>query len=615
MMKRIYTLCLLSGLTLAGMAQGWPENYGGVMLQGFYWDGYADAQWTRLEKQADDLSKVFDLVWLPQSGDCGGQSMGYDDLYWFPGHYNSSFGTEEDLRSLISTLKEKGVGTIADVVINHRKNLSSWIDFPKEEYNGETYELVSTDIVYDDYWYDDKKVKHWTRDQGFQLSSNNDTGEGWSGLRDLDHKSENVQKNVKAYLNMLLQDLGYAGFRYDMVKGYSADFTKLYNEDAKPQFSVGEYWDSTSKIRNWIDKSGKTSAAFDFQFRYTVRNAINKGDWRYLAQQNDGNWPLVSNDYENGGYRQWAVTFVENHDMQDRGTTQDYTPDPIKKDTLAANAYLLAMPGTPCVFKTHWNAYKQEIANMVTVRKAVGIENTSATEQMASTKGYYAVKTTGTKGTLLAVVGSQAGNYPPSAEWKEAISGYHYIYYVNGIEPESIGYPEMSADEPEPDGQYAGVPSFCTMEEGEQCAFFEAPVSWGGQIFVWAWMNNSDGEVYLGTSWPGVNAMKIGTADNGNSVWKWDVTGDTMPDNIIFSGGGQQTPDMKFTNGGYYFGKEGLKATVAPTAIRSIGTECTDGQQKVYTLDGRFIGTADSQTVRQLPKGIYIVNNKKIIVR
>ena len=38
-MKHIYTLLLLM-LALAGNvhAQGWPKDYKGVMLQGFYWD-------------------------------------------------------------------------------------------------------------------------------------------------------------------------------------------------------------------------------------------------------------------------------------------------------------------------------------------------------------------------------------------------------------------------------------------------------------------------------------------------------------------------------------------------------------------------------------------------
>lgn len=408
--------------------------------------------------------------------------------------------------------------------------------------------------------------------------------------------------------------MGYAGFRYDMVKGYASKFTKLYNEDSKPQFSVGECWDGTSTIKRWIDGTGKTSAAFDFQFRYTVRNAINKGDWTQLAKQNDGNWPLVSDNTEDGSYRQYAVTFVENHDTEKRANAAQ---DPIKKDTLAANAYLLAMPGTPCVFLTHWKAYKQEIANMISVRKAVGITNMSTPKEIASTKDYYVVEVAGDNARLLAVVGTKAADYTPDTGWKKAVSGYHYAYYVRGIEPEDITYPEMAEDEVVADGQYAGVPDFCTMTEDEQCAFFEAPVSWGSQIFVWAWMNNGEGKDYLGTDWPGVNATKLGTADNGNSVWKWTVSGDVAPDNIIFSGGGQQTNDMKFANGGYYFAKEGLKATVTPTAIHSLAAETADSDLNVYGLDGRLLRTAKSakEALNGLPKGIYVVGNKKFVLK
>ena len=598
-MQRLYSTLTLLLVAITTMAQGWPENYKGVMLQGFYWDSFADTQWTRLEKQADDLSKVFDLVWIPQSGKSTyNPSMGYDPLYWFT-DYNSSFGNEEELRSLIKTFKNKGIGTIADVVINHRGTLTTWNDFPSETYKGVTYSMT-----YEDICSDDEAAKN-----GYQVGKNKDTGEGWDGLRDLDHKSENVQTAVKAYLKFLLNDLGYTGFRYDMVKGYSADYTKMYNEDSKPQFSVGECWDSSNTIKKWIDDAGKTSAAFDFQFRYTVRNAINKGDWTNLGKQNEGNWPLVSNNYQDGSYRQYAVTFVENHDTEKRANEAQ---DPIKKDTLAANAYLLAMPGTPCVFLTHWKAYKQEIANMITVRKAVGITNTSATENIASNKDYYAVQTTGTNGKLLAVVGTKAESYEPEgSEWKKAISGYHYVYYVSGIDPASINYPEINIEE-EQDGEYAGVPTFCTMKEGDRCAFFEAPASWGSQIFVWAWMNDGKGEDYLGTSWPGVTATKLGTADNGNSVWKWDVSGATNPDNIIFSGGGVQTENLKFTNGGYYFGKEGLKATVTPTtAIRIINMTEQQTEQAVFDLQGRKVGTTNSS----LKPGIYIINNKKYVIR
>ena len=608
MMKRLLTFVLGLLMTTGMMAQGWPENYPGVMLQGFYWDGYADAQWIKLESQADDLATTFNLVWIPQSGNCGGKSMGYDDLYWFPGsgHYNSSFGTESQLKSLISTFKEKGIGTIADVVINHRRNVSNWVDFPQETYKNEKYKLESTDICAND---DGGKTKTWATTNGYSLSANNDTGEGWDGMRDLDHKSENVQRSVKAYLKMLLEYFGYTGFRYDMVKGYSGSYTKMYNEDAHPAFSVGECWDGTNTIRSWIDATGKTSAAFDFQFRYVVRNAANGQNWNLLDQQNDNNWPLVSDKYRSGSYRRYAVTFVENHDTEYRSASAPQ--DPLKKDTLAANAYMLAMPGTPCVFQKHWLAYKQEIANMVAVRKAVGIHSMSAPTKKAANQNYYAVEVAGSDGKkLLCVVGKNAATYTPEGDWKKAISGYHYVYYVQGIDPSSITYPEIK-DQSGKDGEYAGVPSFCTVTPGEICAFFEAPASWGTLAYTWAWMNGGDGKDYLGKEWPGVSAKLLGTADNGNRVFKWTSTKTTAPDNIIFSASGHQTDNLKFTNCGYYC-SDGFKEVVSKTTgIESLTSDPSPKGEGsgYYTLDGRRL--QDKPTA----KGLYIVNGRKVVIK
>ena len=603
-MQRLYSTIISLLCTLAVMAQGWPQNYGGVMLQGFYWDSFNDTQWTRLEKQADDLATTFSLVWVPQSGNCGGTSMGYDDLYWF--NQNSSFGSEADLRSMINTFKTKGIGTIADVVINHRKNVSNWVDFPKETYNGVEYELLSTDICKND---DDGETKKWADQNGYSLSENNDTGEGWGGMRDLDHKSENVQNNVKAYLDFLINDLGYSGFRYDMVKGYSAKYTKMYNESAKPEFSVGECWDSSGKIKSWIDGTDKTSAAFDFQFRYTVRNAINNNDWSYLGKQNDGNWPLVSNDYNNGSYRQYAVTFVENHDTEKRSNAAQ---DPIKKDTLAANAYLLAMPGTPCVFLTHWKKYKEEISKMAAVRKAVGITNTSTYENVASSKDLYAVQTTGANGKLIAVVGPNAGRYQPNGTgWKKTISGYHYAYFVNGIEPESIDYPTFTPSEFQPYTITVGV----NVDQ----------VGWSSVNF-WTW--GGDGShAPKNNNWPGDKVSS--TTEVGGKQWytmQYTINDEIDAVSFVFStgSGNPQTVDVSNIADDRFFEistqKDGDKylvndvtSTYLPSGIKPIINYDSDASGNVYSLDGRLVRTDGK--LENLPKGIYIVNNKKIILK
>lgn len=433
-MKRLSALSATILVSSVAMAQGWPEKYNGVMLQGFSWDSYADTQWANLERQADEMSEYFSLIWVPNSGNCNSpfglayNKMGYTPLYYFD--HNSSFGTEAQLRSMIAAFKAKGTGIIEDVVINHRDVLGqdgSWVDYPVEEYKGETWQMLPADIVAND---DAGKTQEWASANGLSISNNNDTGEGWDGCRDLDHKSANVKSNIKAYLDFLLNDLGYAGFRYDMVKGFSAAYLGGYNNTVKPEFSVGEYWDNTSSILSWIKGTKMSgtiqSAAFDFPFRYTVRDAVRDKNWTRLANEN-----LLT--VENGDFRRYSVTFVENHDQQDRGNVTNYEKDPIAADYIpAANAYMLAMPGTPCVFLPHWKSCKQDIKQQILARKVAGIHNQSDYETIASTTGYYVVRTQGLQGELLCVVGKETEKFTDiPAGFTLIQSGKNYRYYLS----------------------------------------------------------------------------------------------------------------------------------------------------------------------------------------
>ena len=423
-------------------SQGWASDYSGVMLQGFSWDSYNESQWKVLEKQADDLKDYIDLVWLPQSGKCmeTTQVMGYMPYYYF--NQNSSFGTEAELRSLITKFKAAGIGAIADVVVNHR-NTDGWFTFPAETYKGVTYQMQSTDICKND---DEGKTATQAATNGVSLSQNNDEGTDFGGCRDIDHKSENVQKVIKAYLKYLKDDLGYTGFRYDMVKGFDGSHVADYNDATGVEFSVGEYWDGNDKIESWINRTKKKSAAFDFQFRYNVRDAIGVRDNKVVAAPN---WTkLKSNDnlMHDANYRRYAVTFVENHDTQYRSA--DSQNDPLRKDTIAANAYMLAMPGTPCIFQPHWNAYKSEIKEMIAARKYAGITNMSNYVNKQSKKTLYVNEVAGTKHKLLVAVGNDAAGYAGETGYTKILSGYHYAYFLsNDAETSWTSMPSGSYEE------------------------------------------------------------------------------------------------------------------------------------------------------------------------
>ena len=688
LLKTIIATALMATCSQAVSAQGWPENYGGVMLQGFYWDSFAQSKWTKLESQAEDFASTFDLIWVPQSGNCGGTSMGYDDLYWFPGgnHYTSSFGTEQELRNMISTFKSKGVGVIADVVVNHRKNVSNWVDFPIETYNGVAYQMKSTDICKDD---DGGATLEWANSNGYSLSSNNDSGEGWGGMRDLDHHSTNVQNICKAYTKMLIDDLGYTGFRYDMVKGFSGSYVRDYNNYAKPQFSVGECWDGSNTIKNWIDATEKTSAAFDFQFRYTVRNAINSADWSQLGKQNEGNWPLVSSSFNNGNYRQYAVTFVENHDTEYRSATAQQ--DPIRKDTLAANAYLLAMPGTPCVFYTHWLAYKDEIKAMVAARKLAGINNQSTYSNMRSTATYYAnaVKTDG-ENRLMVVVGSNPDGYVPSSgSYTLILSGYHYRYYLansletawadkaSGVYDEAFkvkltavsqtsgaqlvyttnGTTPTASSQKVNSGTEINITESCTLKVGilvsgvvkgiierkytieentfepktitVYCRVGEGVSGWT-TMYYWTW--SDFGHAPANTSWPGDRITATKTVDGYTWYYKeYTLTSEDDYVNFVFtySKDGPQSVDVNNVQDTKYFvirnQKDGaghyyvddVTATTSIDYLRST-LNPQSSTLKIYTIDGRLLrsvpaGASVNDAINSLPRGIYIVNGKKVV--
>lgn len=671
-MKKIYftLIALLASINM--LAQGWPANYSGVMLQGFSWDSYDYSQWTVLEKQADDMKGFIDLVWLPQSGKCieTTQVMGYKPYYYF--NQNSSFGTEAELRSLIAKFKANGIGAIADVVVNHR-NTDGWFTFPAETYNGVTYQMLPTDICKND---DGGSTATQAKKDGVSLSQNNDEGTDFGGCRDIDHKSENVQKIIKAYLKFLKEDIGYTGFRYDMVKGFSGSHVADYNDATGVKFSVGEYWDGNQSIINWINKTNKKSAAFDFQFRYNVRDAIGIKDNNIVSSPN---WSKLKSDYNlmhDPTYRQYAITFVENHDMQYR--SKDEPLDPLKRDTLAANAYMLAMPGTPCVFQPHWRAYKQEIKSMIEARKLAGITNMSNyTIKMAQT-ACFANETTGNKAKLIVVVGNNTKAYTPGTDYAQILEGYHYRYYLSksaetawcnipsgeyeagfkakltAVSQNSNAKLVYTTDGTDPTAKSKQVATGNTINIDETCtlkvgllsngtvtgirtynytvkafepytitvyANADQVTNWGSVMYFYAW--NTSGE--LTEKWPGTAVTATKTL-NGKKWYYMDfkIKSKDAIVNIIFNQGKgkKQTVDLNAGNSTKYYeittaqsnGKYTCKDVTAtwapPTGITGTPTiSNTTTDNAWYTLSGMKLGKKPAKN------GVYIHQGKKVIIR
>lgn len=670
-MKKIYftLIALLASINM--LAQGWPANYSGVMLQGFSWDSYDYSQWTVLEKQADDMKGFIDLVWLPQSGKCieTTQVMGYKPYYYF--NQNSSFGTEAELRSLIAKFKANGIGAIADVVVNHR-NTNGWYTFPAETYKGVTYQMLSTDICKND---DGGSTATQAKKDGVSLSNNNDEEADFGGCRDIDHKSENVQKIIKAYLKFLKEDIGYTGFRYDMVKGFSGTHVADYNDATGVEFSVGEYWDGNQSIINWINKTNKKSAAFDFQFRYNVRDAVGVKDNKIVSSPNWSKLKSDTNLMHDPTYRQYAITFVENHDMQYR--SKDEPLDPLKRDTLAANAYMLAMPGTPCVFQPHWRAYKKEIKSMIEARKLAGITNMSNYTNKMEQAACFANETTGNKAKLIVVVGNNTKAYTPGTDYAQILEGYHYRYYLSksaetawcnipsgeyeagfkakltAVSQNSNAKLVYTTDGTDPTAKSKQVATGNTINIDETCtlkvgllsngtvtgirtynytvkafepytitvyANADQVTNWGSVMYFYAWNTSGD----LTEKWPGTAVTATKTL-NGKKWYYMDfkIKSKDAIVNIIFNQGKdkKQTVDLNAGNSTKFYeitpaqsnGKYTCKdvtATWPPTGITGTPTiSNTTTDNAWYTLSGMKLGKKPAKS------GVYIHQGKKVIIR
>lgn len=617
-MKHLFTLIFtLMGLPLGLMAQGWPANYGGVMLQGFYWDSFSDTKWTNLTSQADELSKYFNLIWVPQSGWCNSATdMGYYPRYWF--NQNSAFGTEQELRTMISTFKAKGTGIIADVVVNHKNGVYEWCDFANETVKGKntdkTYSVTWDNTGYTQICNNDEANTATKSEAKGKIKGADDTGLGDTGCRDLDHTNPTTQQNIKTYEDFLLNEMGYTGFRYDFVKGYDPQYIKMYNEASKPKFSVGEYWHgavtTTSKegdhpfggVKDWVDATDKTSAAFDFPMKYLIKGAFNDGNWKLLDKN------LTSTLV--GIEPQYAVTFIDNHDTGE----PHKNPDPLRANVEAANAYILAMPGTPCIWISHWKPYKYTIKKCILARKIAGVTNTSSIIKSEGQDNGYVLIVQGNKGNVMLLLGSPTYD---TTGYQLACEGLEFKYYVSN----DLDISEINNIKREDTGHV--IPSFCTVNDGEVCAFFEQPASsnWKGDITCWAWDKSGN---YTGGKWPGSKCKKVGTTSDGKDVWKWtwnrnyvkdesasESTTASLPTGIIFtnkkagSDSGAQTLNMAFNNGNYY----GDNVTYGNATGISVVKANAQTDESWYTIGGTHLSGKPTQ------KGVYIHQGKKVVVK
>lgn len=421
-----------------------------VMLQAFYWNSHSETKWTQLESQAAEIGETFDLVWLPPASAAeggGNMNMGYHPWKW--SDLNSSWGSTNDLIDLITALHAKDCKVIADIVINHRAGNSAAGDFPMDDFGSYGKKKIPNSCITKD----DENSNSSCTDYDYKWNVQGDMWGGYAAARDLAHSKNEVRDAVKAYLNWLKGTaLKFDGFRYDLVKGYDPKYTKEYNTATKPYFSVGEFYQSNyDALAGWVNGTGKTSLVFDFCFKQAIYDWGGGSNYGKLAWM-DGQTKRPAGLIHNAGMRQYAVTFIDNHDT----ATPHEWPWEYKGNIEQANAIMLSAAGIPCVFWKHWKSNKAAIKKMITIRKAMGV-NSNSDVTVDNTSGYYQSTARGTKGTLICRVGSASSENING--YTRIASGSGWAYYTSSevVLPDDNGGGNTGGDD---SGNTGGVTSY-----------------------------------------------------------------------------------------------------------------------------------------------------------
>jgi len=320
-----------------------------VMLQAFYWDcpareDKAGEWWNFVAEKIEGLRKSgFNSIWLPPvSKAATTTSMGYDPYDYFDlgdfdqkGGVKTFFGNRSELEALIKKAHQHDIQVYADMVINHNSGAD------EEEVNPIDGEKRWTKF--------NPKSRMFPRDwNSFHPSRYEQTleGEVFAGFPHLCHRNPLVYTAIMEYAQMIIEQVGFDGLRFDFVKGYGpwmvgtiAKYRYERDGNVIVPFVVGEYWEDGQSIDEWLTKVNSFTdnqvAAFDFPLRYRLKDVCDTPNYDLRKLTEEG--MIVTQRPMH------AVTFIDNHDTVNEGNG-------IVNDKMLAYSVILTHEGYPSIF-------------------------------------------------------------------------------------------------------------------------------------------------------------------------------------------------------------------------------------------------------------------------
>ncbi len=280
---------------------------------------------------------------------------GYDTTDYFT--INPQYGTDADLKALITAAHARGIRVILDLVINHTSSRHPWF-----------VESATSPRAPKHDWYlwrtDDPG---WRQPWGggatwHELNGAYYYGVFGGGMPDLNFENPSVRAQVKQIASYWLER-GVDGFRLDAARhiiedgpgdlqtntpethAFWKEFAAYVRTVAPEALLVGENWTSTDQIAHYFGSTDSLATgdelpmSFDFPLAGAIVRAVRSGDASPLAATLADIARLYPAGVLDG-------TFLTNHDMPRVAT--ELGGDSVRLRSAAA--VLLTLPGSPFLY-------------------------------------------------------------------------------------------------------------------------------------------------------------------------------------------------------------------------------------------------------------------------
>lgn len=362
------------------------KKINGIIMQYFEWYMNCNQNlWNEISENAEKLADIgITALWLPPAykGIGGKDEVGYGayDLYDLgefdqKGTIKTKYGSKDEYLNCVMTLKQNGIESYADIVLNHKMGADMLQTIPaiKVDWGNHNEQISNQEIVRvaTKFTFPGRKHKYsdfewnWTHFDGIDYDDSSKQNaifkfkdKNWSGAvdeefgnydylmgADIDFKNPEVVEECTKWGKWYLEMTKVDGFRLDAVKHIDANFYKHWINTLREQteeelFTVGEYWSGDiSKLHRYIKETEGKISLFDVPLHYHL-DAASKDENYDMSKILEGT--LVNENPSR------AVTFVDNHDTQPGQALQSFVERWFKP--AAYSLILLRQEGYPCVF-------------------------------------------------------------------------------------------------------------------------------------------------------------------------------------------------------------------------------------------------------------------------